>query len=80
MGYIRADNVSGGRTIRAWMLSFENHDVQSGTVTLQSGGSGFVTNQAYQMYGGPKQVHMRIQQYANYNSPTSAYGVWSPDS
>ncbi|MBW3082300.1 hypothetical protein [Bifidobacterium phasiani] len=79
-GFIRADHVSGGRTIRAWMLGYSNEDVRSGTVTLQSGTSGYVTNQAYQLFDGPKQVHMRLQNTQYYSTGTEAAGVWSPDS
>lgn len=79
-GFIHADHVSGGRTVRAWMLGFSNEDVKSGTVTLTSGDSGHVTNQAYQLFNGPKQVHMRLQNTQTYSTATETSGVWSPDS
>lgn len=77
-GYILAQSVSNGRTIRAWMLGYGNEDVQSQTVRLGSGQWSYVTNYAYEWYGR-KQVHMRLQNTANY-SDTTASGLWSPDS
>mgnify|MGYP007085131445 CR=1 FL=1 len=77
-GFISASSVSGGRTIRAWMLGYSNEDVRSGTVTLTSGFSGHVTNQTYQLYGR-KQVHMRLQNTQSV-AGTEAAGLWAPDS
>lgn len=78
-GYIKAEHVSGGRAVRAWMLGFSNEDVQSATVTMASGWSAHVDNRTYQLFG-KKQVHMRLQNTKSYSTATEAYGVWSPDS
>lgn len=77
-GYIKADHVSGGRTIRAWMLGYANEDVESGVVTLTSGQEGWVTNQVYKNFG-KKQVHMRLQAAHAYSGATETSGKWSPD-
>lgn len=77
-GYIKADHVSGGRTIRAWMLGYANEDVESGVVTLTSGQEGWVTNQVYKNFG-KKQVHMHLQAAHAYSGATETSGKWSPD-
>lgn len=70
--------MSGGRTIRAWMLGYANEDVESGVVTLTSGQEGWVTNQVYKNFG-KKQVHMRLQAAHAYSGATETSGKWSPD-
>lgn len=77
-GYIKADHVSGDRTIRAWMLGYANEDVESGVVTLTSGQEGWVINQVYKNFG-KKQVHMRLQAAHAYSGATETSGKWSPD-
>lgn len=76
--FVRADNVSGNRTIRVWALGYSNDDVSSSVEFLRSNKSALVSNNAFK--NGPKQIHLRMQNVENYISATSAYGVWSPDS
>lgn len=78
-GYIYASSVSSGRTINAWMLGFNNENVDSQTVQLTSGQARYVSNYTYEYYG-KKQVHMRLRNAQNYSGTTSVSGLWSPDS
>lgn len=78
-GYIQASNVSGGRTVRSWMLGYSNESVGSATVNLRSGWAQYVSNYTYEKFGR-RQVHMRLQNAFAYDGYTQTYGVWSPDS